>query len=285
MLFSIKIGDLYSKECNLVKPYVKPSKDEPARWFICSAGDVFITENGNVPSGPMASLNFPDLSQYTVVYLGELRERPCYLIVADLNDPAFVGGEFVPLRSLLSVHDEEQFAMAGRARQVMDFINQHRFCGRCGARMQAVDWELAMHCQQCNHRCYPRVSPCIIVAIRKEDTLLLARGKRHKQGIYSVLAGFVEPGESLEQALAREVHEEAGIEVCDIEYQLSQPWPFPHSLMMGFTAQWQSGDLHIDPVELETGDWFAIDNLPDTPPEGTIAHRLIEIAIGKAKQE
>ncbi|WP_287832392.1 NAD(+) diphosphatase, partial [Idiomarina sp.] len=98
-------------------------------------------------------------------------------------------------------------------------------------------------------------------------------------------AGFVEPGESLEQALAREVHEEAGIEVCDIEYQLSQPWPFPHSLMMGFTAQWQSGDLHIDPVELETGDWFAINDLPDTPPEGTIAHRLIEIAIGKAQQE
>lgn len=268
----------------MVKPYSRPAEDEPAWWCIVSSDQIFLTDDKDLPFGCLQDLPFPDLADYTVVSIGELRERACYLVMADYLDDRFTNGSFESLRSLLDAKDLEKFAIAGRARQFSDFLNTHRFCGRCGMRMQAVDWELAMHCQQCQHRCYPRVSPCIIVAITQGNKLLLAQGKRHKSGVYSVLAGFVEAGETLEQALIREVHEEAGIEVKNITYQLSQPWPFPHSLMMGFTAEWAHGDLHIDPHELVTGDWFAFDQLPDIPPHGTIARTLIEKAIGKTTE-
>ena len=268
----------------MVKPYSRPAIDEPAWWCVVSSDQILLTDDNDLPFGCLQDLPFPDLEDYTVVLIGELRERSCYLVIADYLDESFADGSFQSFRTLLDEHDMEKFALAGRARQFSDFLSTHRFCGRCGTRMQAVDWELAMHCHQCQHRCYPRVSPCIIVAITKGDTLLLAQGKRHKPGVYSILAGFVEAGESLEEALAREVHEEAGIEVKNIAYQLSQPWPFPHSLMMGYTAEWASGDLHIDPHELVTGDWFPINDLPPIPPHGSIARTLIEKVIGKNQQ-
>ncbi|WP_404400372.1 NAD(+) diphosphatase [Idiomarina seosinensis] len=268
----------------MVKLYSRPAFDEPAWWFVISADQILTFNDTQLPFGCLGELPFPALDDYPVVQLGELRERTCYLIIADYLDDNFDAGEFKPLRNLLDAGDMEKFALAGRARQFSDFLSTHRFCGRCGTRMQAVDWELAMHCHQCQHRCYPRVSPCIIVAITKGEKLLLAQGKRHKPGMYSILAGFVEAGETLEQAVEREVHEEAGIQVKNIQYQLSQPWPFPHSLMAGFTAEWAAGDLHIDPHELVTGDWFSVDQLPAIPPPGTIARTLIEKAIGKEKQ-
>ncbi|EKE84530.1 NAD(+) diphosphatase [Idiomarina xiamenensis] len=263
----------------MVKPNVRPAADEPCWWFIVVAGEVIVTDaSPRVPFGCQADLPLPDLQDYTVLQLGELRERPCYLVMADYGDQQFSGlGEFQSLRVLL-FEDEALFAMAGRASQVAEFLLTHRYCGRCGSRMETIEWELATQCSRCSHRCYPRISPCIIVAIRRGRQLLLARGKRHKAGLYSILAGFVETGESLEQALHREVMEEAGIEVNQLQYHFSQPWPFPHSLMMGYTAVWQAGQLRLDPLELEQGDWFDIDQLPQTPPAGTIAHRLIELS-------
>lgn len=267
----------------MVKPDSRPAADEPAWWFVISSGELLFTSpESEVPVGCLNDLTLPDLTDYPVAFIGELRERSCYLVVADHQDPNFAAlGEFRVIRELVWANDEELFAIAARAKQVAEFMATHRFCGRCGTRMQAVDWELAMQCQQCKHRCYPRISPCIIVAITKTDEqghphILLARGKHHPEGLYSVLAGFVETGESLEQALAREVMEEAGIQVKNIRYVKSQPWPFPHSLMCGFTAEWESGTLHIDPIELEAGQWFPFDQLPIIPREGTIAHSLIQ---------
>lgn len=265
----------------MVKPYSRPANDEPAWWCVISSDQVLLTDSNDLPFGCLDELHFPDLTEDTVVHLGDLRERACYLVIADFMDDRFADGSFQPLRALLDANDMEKFAMAGRARQFSDFLTTHRFCGRCGGRMQAIDWELAMQCPDCKHRCYPRVSPCIIVAITKGKQLLLAQGKRHKQGMYSILAGFVEAGESLEDALHREVYEEAGIEVTNLRYHQSQPWPFPHSLMMGYTAEWKSGDLHIDPYELVTGDWFDFDDLPPIPGHGTIARTLIEKAISE----
>ncbi|RUO76592.1 NAD(+) diphosphatase [Idiomarina tyrosinivorans] len=263
----------------MVEPNRRPSKDEPAWWFIVSAGEIWLTEQQHVPFGELQQMSFPDLADDVVMFIGELRERHCYLIIADYKDSRFEGGEFVPLRELLSHGDDELFAMAGSASQIAHFIQTHRFCGQCGSRMDWVDWELAAHCPRCQHRCYPRISPCVIVAIEKHGQILLAQGKRHKTGRYSILAGFVETGESLEQAAHREVMEEAGIEITDLRYRFSQPWPFPHSLMMGYTARWKSGELHIDPHELVTGDWFAFDELPEIPPPGTIARELIDTLI------
>lgn len=270
----------------MTKPYQRPSADEPAWWFICSAGEIVLDDNNQPPHGRLDDLPLPTLDDYGVVWLGEVRERSCYLVLADYGDDAFAAlGEFQSLRPMIAQHDEEMFSMASRAKQVTEFISTHRFCGRCGTRMQSVDWELAMQCHTCNHRCYPRISPCIIVAIRKGNEILLARGKRHRPGLFSVLAGFVEAGETLEQTLAREVMEEAGIKVSKVQYVCSQPWPFPNSLMMGFTAEWQSGELHLDPFELEEGDWFNIHELPETPLAGTIAHRLIETVKSQIDQE
>lgn len=266
----------------MVKPDSRPAADEPAWWYVISSGEILMTAAQKLPCDTRENLPLPDLNDYPVAYIGELRERPCYLVVADHQDPNFAAvGEFQNMRGLIAAQDDAMFAVAARAKQVAEFMLTHRFCGRCGARMQAVDWEMAMHCHQCQHRCYPRISPCIIVAITRDKKILLARGKHHPEGLYSVLAGFVESGESLEQALRREVMEEAGIEVKNIRYVASQPWPFPHSLMVGFTAEWAAGDLHIDPIELEQGDWFDMSELPLIPPQGTIANRLIQHAIDK----
>ncbi len=259
------------------KPYQKPAADEPAWWFIVSGGELLLTpDEQRPPHGFLSELPMPDLSEYKTVYIGEMRERNCYLIMADYGDTEFSAlGEFKSVREVLHCGDELMFAMAARAKQVTEYIQTHRFCGRCGARMQAVDWELAMHCHSCQHRCYPRISPCIIVAIRKGREILLARGKHHPPGRFSVLAGFVEAGEMLEQTLAREVMEEVGVEIQNPKYVASQSWPFPNSLMVGFTAEWKSGEIQLDPFELEEGNWFDIDKLPEIPLPGSIAYKLI----------
>lgn len=258
------------------KPYQKPAEDEPVWWFVISAGDILVAEDKQIPHGFLSDLPMPDLREYKTVFIGELRERHCYLVIADFGDNNFSAvGEFVSVRELITDGDDALFAMAARAKQVADFLATHRFCGRCGARMQAVDWELAMHCHSCQHRCYPRISPCIIVAIRRDKQILLARGKRHPEGLYSVLAGFAEAGESLEQTLEREVMEEAGVQIKNPRYVASQSWPFPNSLMVGFIADWAGGDVRIDPFELEDGGWFNINALPKIPGHGTIANKLI----------
>jgi len=140
-----------------------------------------------------------------------------------------------------------------------------------------VSWEMAMHCHTCQHRSYPRVSPCIIVAIRHQNKILLAQGPQHlKSGFFSTLAGFVESGETLEEAVHREVFEEVGVKIKNVEYFNSQPWPFPHSLMVGYLAEFESGDIVVDGKEILKADWFDIDNLPIVPPKFSIAGRLIE---------
>lgn len=266
----------------MIKPDSQPAANEPAWWFVIASGELLYAtptdpaQGPQLPHGTLAQLPFPDLQDYPILFIGELRERACYVIIADHGDPNFAAlGEFGSVRDLIVCNDDDLFAVAARAKQVADFVLTHRFCGRCGARMDAVDWELAMQCGHCQHRCYPRIAPCVIVAIRHQDQVLLARGKRHPEGLYSVLAGFVESGETLEQALHREVFEEAGVKVKNLRYVASQPWPFPHSLMVGFTADWAAGEIRLDPFELEEGAWFKLDNLPRIPPAGTIAHRLI----------
>ncbi|MFC7002798.1 NAD(+) diphosphatase [Pseudobowmanella zhangzhouensis] len=142
--------------------------------------------------------------------------------------------------------------------------------------MQRIDWELATQCSRCSHRCYPRISPCVIVAIRKDKQILLAQGTRHTNGMYSTLAGFVESGETLEQAVHREVFEEVGIRVTNLRYFSSQPWPFPHSLMVGFLADYAGGEITPEPKEIADAKWFDADKLPLIPPTFSIAGHLIQ---------
>jgi NAD+ diphosphatase len=171
---------------------------------------------------------------------------------------------------------DERFMMAGRATQTVEWAETHRFCGRCATPTQRIPSERCMRCPKCGLLGYPRISPAVIVLVRRGDEALLARGARFPGIFYSTLAGFVEIGESLEDTIAREIREEVGIEVARPRYFGSQPWPFPHSLMVGYFADWASGEITPDGDEILDARWFRVDALPAIPPPLSIARRLID---------
>ncbi len=182
----------------------------------------------------------------------------------------------ISLREAWGALGEETFIEAGRAFQLMDWHRKTRFCGQCGNPMSNHETETARKCLNCGLTSYPPVSPAVIVAIEREGRLLLARSPHFPKGRYSVIAGFVEPGETLEQTVIREVREEVGIRVRDIRYFGSQPWPFPHSLMVGFTASWESGEIAVDGNEIEDAGWYAPGEFPEMPPSISISRKLID---------
>ena len=171
---------------------------------------------------------------------------------------------------------EPLWTLAGRALQTLAWNRDHAFCGRCGTPTEHLPGERARGCPNCGLAAYPRLAPAVIVLIERDGAALLCHGVRFPGRMYSCLAGFVEPGESLEECVHREIREEAGIEVRDLRYAGSQPWPFPHSLMVGFSAQYAGGDLVLDPSEIVDGGWYRPDALPDLPPYPSIARRLID---------
>jgi NAD+ diphosphatase len=179
------------------------------------------------------------------------------------------------LRGLLAAGPDDLAQAAGRAAQLLDWEATHRFCGSCGSPNERSLSELVRVCPACGTTTYPRISPAVIMAVRRGDEVLLARRAGAARPFWSVLAGFVEPGETLEQAVAREVAEETGIAVEEVRYAGSQPWPFPSQLMVGFTARYAGGELRVDETELAEAGWFGPDALPPIPPPYTIANRLI----------
>ena len=203
-------------------------------------------------------------------------ERHCFAV--DLSEDAQppTGMALKGLRQLFGVFDEPSFAIAGRAFQILNWDRTHRFCGRCGSATQHHTVDRARECPECGLLSFPRVSPAIIVLVHKGSEFLLAHNGRFPSGRYSILAGFVEPGETLEQAVVREIREEVGIEVKDIRYFGSQSWPFPHSLMVGFTCQHASGDIEIDGEEIVDAGWYTKDHLPDLPDGISISRQIID---------
>ena len=176
---------------------------------------------------------------------------------------------------------EEAWLAAGRAVQLVEWARTHRFCGRCGTPTEPAGHERAMTCPACGLAVFPRLAPAMITLVTRggpgaDEEALLARGVRWTVPMYSCLAGFVEPGESLESAVAREVREEVGLSVGDVRYRGSQPWPFPHSLMIGFRARYTDGELALDPAEITDAGWYRRDQLPMIPPPISIARKLID---------
>jgi NAD+ diphosphatase len=199
--------------------------------------------------------------------------KDAFAIAVDRDVPAF---EAQSVRALFMALAPEQLALAGTALHVLRWLETSRFCGRCGAPMERVDSERATKCPKCSLLLYPRISPAIIVLVRRGDEALLARNARFPMPFYSTLAGFSEIGESLEETLVREVKEEVGVDVGDVRYFGSQPWPFPDSLMIGFTAEWKSGEIRVG-EEIAEAKFFARDEpLPMLPPKVSIARRLID---------
>jgi NAD+ diphosphatase len=184
--------------------------------------------------------------------------------------------ELMNLRLLAAVVDETLFGIVGRAMHTCDWLTTSRFCGRCGTATKRHETERCMACPSCGHHTYPRISPAIITLVRKGDLALLASNAKFPGAFYSTLAGFADIGESLEDTLVREVREEVGLVVKNVRYFGSQPWPFPNSLMIAFTAEWESGEIAVDGVELSDAKWFSCDALPMIPPPVSIARQLID---------
>lgn len=199
----------------------------------------------------------------------------------DLEDGGLSGGldlsGLIPLMGLHGRVDDVRFTLAGRAVQLVEWDRTHRFCGRCGTPTELAPGERARKCPACSMLAFPRLAPAVITLIERDDgAALLARGRLFPIPMYSCIAGFVEPGEDLEQAVRREVKEEVGVELDEVRYVRSQPWPFPHSLMIGFEATWASGDIRIDENEIVDAQWFRPDDLPTIPPGLSIARTLID---------
>jgi NAD+ diphosphatase len=232
------------------------------------------------PHGPnfLPHADFLDGNHSKPIEVGFWQGLPCYA-TDTVNMPEGLEAQLVPLRQVFGVAGPEAFALAGRATQLIDWQLNHRFCGRCGHQTRLHDKDFAMQCDQCGLHSYPRISPAVMVLVRRGAELLLARSPHFKPGVFSALAGFVEAGETLEQCAAREVKEEVGIEIGDLRYFHSQSWPFPNSLMIAFFADYIGGQLTPDPSEIEAADWFSIDNLPVLPDPVSIARRLIEGAL------
>jgi NAD+ diphosphatase len=209
--------------------------------------------------------------------VGEWQGLPCY--AADIDHlPENISGELMSLRSLLNVAGAEAISLIVRATMLLDWHKNHRYCGKCGTLTTIRTGESSMVCPSCGLVAYPRISPVVMVLIRRGDELLLARSPRFKPGVFSALAGYVEAGETLEQCAKREVLEEVGIEITNLRYFGSQPWPFPDSLMVAFFADYAGGTITPDPSEIEAAGWYLRSALPALPEQVTLARQLIDAA-------
>jgi NAD+ diphosphatase len=256
-----------------------------ACWFVFQRHKLLVSEGSGPPVVPVApTLEALGLYSRNPNYFGAVGDQPCFAaeVAEDAQPPS--GWVFENLRRLLVRADADFFALASRAFQIKEWDRCHQFCGACGKTTSLKQGERARACPRCGELFYPRLAPVIMVLIQRGQQLLLARSPRFPPGIYSALAGFVEPGETLEQAVAREVKEEVGVEISNLRYFGSQSWPFPHSLMIAFFADHSGGEICLRDPEIEDAAWYSLDRLPGLPPAMSIARRLIDaVALGAGR--
>ena len=257
---------------------IQPSGTASCSWWFIFAKDKLLVHWSGDTAVAICSLSPEQLGLQPIFsrYLGRYADADCFVAALGADHLAHKDMEFRDLRSLFGTLDDDIFCLAGRAIQIVHWHREHRFCGKCGSAMLDRRSELARKCPDCNFISYPRLSPAVIMSIIRDDHILLARAPRFPAGMYSTLAGFVEPGETLEEAVCREVFEEVAVCVDNIRYVASQPWPFPHSLMIGFTCSYKSGEIRIDEKELEDARWFSVADLPVLPSMLSISRLLIE---------
>lgn len=251
---------------------VNLAEDSDGFFFACRKGNILQTFN---ETGAWRPLNKNEMSLFTPVkkhFMGHLGEDACFAV--EVDDTA--DGEFANLRANLGNIDRTIFSIAGRALQLCDWYLTHQFCGQCGSRTIEHANDRATVCESCGMHFYPRLSPSIIVLVHKDDEVLLGRNHLFPKGLFSTLAGFVEPGESIEETVRREVKEEVGVKVGNLSYRGSQPWPFPNSLMLGFHAEYESGDIVLQEDEIAEANWFRCDELPSIPGKFAISRWLID---------
>lgn len=244
-------------------------------WFIFQRGSLLLSNDHN-PFPDFATLQ--SLQPYLLhqQFIGSFNGTTCFCaeIIETFELPT--NYEVLSLRKAFERLDSAWFKAAVKAYSIINWDKNHQFCGRCGTETYQKPNTFERICPHCELVVYPRISPSMIVLIRKDEKILMARSPHFAPGAYGLIAGFVEPGESIEDAVHREVAEEVNIKITNLKYFGSQPWPFPDSLMIGFTADYLSGDLRIDKVEIEAADWYDADHLPWIPAPISIAGKLIQ---------
>jgi NAD+ diphosphatase len=268
-------------------PRFVPGHEPPARGregallFATQGLELLVEEREGGVSIPTGAA-LPELAEHAH-FLGTLDGVDCYTAAYPKGQELPAGMGLLPARSLYKRVDETLFALAGRALAIAEWDVTHRFCGRCGQPTELVPGERVRRCPACRTPFYPRIAPAVIVLVTRGESLLLARNSSFPEPFFSTLAGFVEPGESLEETVLREVREEVGVELKEPRYFGSQPWPFGRSLMVGFTAEYAGGELRADGKEILEAAWFTADNLPRIPPRLSIARQLIDAFLARVK--
>lgn len=219
------------------------------------------------------------------IIIGTLAGKLVVAAAAAPDDVASPGNRFAGLRSLFGVMSDDLVAIAGRAFQLVDWNRSHQYCGVCATPTERAEHERSRKCPACGHTAYPRISPAMMCLVTRGSEVLLARNVSFPAGRYSALAGFLEAGENIEEAVVREVQEEVGIQVAHPKYFASQSWPFPHSLMIAYTAEYAGGELTPNGHEIAEASWFTADNLPQLPPRVSIARALIEDTLVRIRTE
>lgn len=214
-------------------------------------------------------------SENPVAEYFEEKQNDLHVLVLSSQEKLPAEYKSIMLREFFATHSEEENFKAFRAKALFNWHSETKFCSACGTKLVPHKTLTAFCCPQCGRQVFPRISPCVIVVVSKGDKILLARHTYRNQDIYACIAGFMEAGESAEEAVRREVMEEVGIKIKNVKYRGSQSWPFPDQLMLGFTAEYESGELKLQPEEIADAQWFDPDNCPASPKPGSIAYRLI----------
>nr|WP_320191512.1 NAD(+) diphosphatase [uncultured Desulfobacter sp.] len=251
------------------------SFENTAAWIFLfdRTGLVIDPETGQVPL--LEANQIEALARNGLHPFGSIDGTPC--CCGTLMKPLPESGLSISdLREFYRSTDEPFRLAVACGRFIADLHTNSRFCGRCGTLTQIMEKDHSRTCPACGFHAYPRISPAVIMSVTRGDEILLARGTRFpKRQTFSVLAGFTAPGETLEESVAREVYEETRIRVKNVRYVKSQPWPFPDSLMIGFSADYESGKIKIDPEEIIEAAWFKVDKLPLIPDSSTLSGKLI----------
>ncbi|MDV7106153.1 NAD(+) diphosphatase [Vibrio sp. TH_r3] len=260
----------------MLKNRVKNNEDD-AYWIVVNGSSLWLVDD-KIPFGNHKDLSLPPEK---AICIGKYENCDVMWVnEVDIESPL----EMTSLRDHLLM-PQALFLLASKAIQYGHMTQTQRFCAQCGGRNFLNHNEIAMQCGECRKIHYPRIFPCIIVAVRNDDKILLAQHPQHKGGMFTVIAGFLEVGETLEQCVAREVKEETGLNINNIRYFDSQPWAFPTNMMIGFLADYESGDIKPDYSELADVKWFTPEQIPPIAPKGTIARALIDKTIENIKQK
>lgn len=256
-----------------IYPPARPA-DGPASWVLFYGDDLVLAGEAQVYH--QGTTERPELAAPTFTMpLGTLDGTPVMLGALDAAAPLPDGVSATPLRNVMGLTDVQTATIAGYGFSILLWQKIGRHCPNCGTVLQPLAISFGMECPNCGHNGYPPVSPCIIVLVHDDDGRALLATKSGWGKRYSLVAGFVEPGESLEDCVVREVLEEVGVRVDSVRYIASQPWPFPHQLMVGFFARYAGGEIVIDATELSDARWFTRDAPPDFPPPYAISRQLI----------